>query len=121
MSYDRDGPGPPQDPLPLAPAHVVHVRVVFGETEDSATKSITSVKSKKAEVLSCGSSGSVLLERGRDLLLHLRTPQVVFLPVHADGQLAKLPLLYGVAFGCDGADFVKLRAMGTMETNGDLV
>lgn len=34
MSDDGDAPGPTQDPLPLHPAHVVHVRVVFGETKD---------------------------------------------------------------------------------------
>ena len=37
MADDRDAPGATQDPLPLAPAHVVHVGVVFREAKDSAT------------------------------------------------------------------------------------
>ena len=37
MADDRDAPGATQDPLPLAPAHVVHICVVFREAKDSAT------------------------------------------------------------------------------------
>lgn len=34
MTNDRDTPGATQDFLPLHPAHVVHIRVVFGEAKD---------------------------------------------------------------------------------------
>lgn len=39
MANDGDAPGATQDFLPLHPAHVVHVCVVFGEAEDPTTKS----------------------------------------------------------------------------------
>lgn len=35
VANNRDTPGATQDFLPLIPAHVVHVRVVFGEAKDS--------------------------------------------------------------------------------------
>lgn len=34
MADDGDAPGAPQHPLPLHPAHVVHICVVFGESKD---------------------------------------------------------------------------------------
>lgn len=34
MTDDGDAPRATQNLLPLHPTHVVHVRVVFGETED---------------------------------------------------------------------------------------
>lgn len=36
MTNNGHTPGPPQDFLPLHPAHVVHVRVVLGEAKDPA-------------------------------------------------------------------------------------
>lgn len=37
VTNNGDTPGATQDFLPLHPAHVVHVRVVFGEAEDPKT------------------------------------------------------------------------------------
>lgn len=43
----RDAPGLPQDLLPLLPAHVPHVGVVFGEAEDPGEQKEEELQSQR--------------------------------------------------------------------------